>query len=107
MLGAQSVPRSADTSAQTTAPLANSSIPYRLDKVSPLVDQTHIKLAGVSYYGSVNFLLQYAPGAIVDWVQNFRSGEFSGHHVGELKSGTFRSWKVTLSRARCASAPSG
>jgi len=69
MLGAQSVPRSTDTSAETTAPLADSSIHDRLDKVSPFVDQTHIKFADVSYCGWVNLLLQYTPDAIVDWVQ--------------------------------------
>jgi len=59
MLRAQSVPRSSDTSAETTALLVDSSIHDRLEKASPLVDQTHIKLADVSYCGSVNFLLQY------------------------------------------------
>ena len=49
MLGAQSAPRSTDASAETTAPLADSSIHDRLDKASPLVDQTHIKFADVSY----------------------------------------------------------
>src|SRR6218665_596415 len=61
MLGAQSVPRSMDTSAETTAPLADCSIHNRLDKASPLIDQAHIKFADVSYCGSVNFLLQYIP----------------------------------------------
>ena len=65
MLGAQSLPRSTDTSAETTAPMADSSIRDRLGKASPIVDQTHI----VSYCGSVNFLLQYTPDAIVDWFQ--------------------------------------
>ena len=69
MLWAQSVPCSTATSAETTAPLADSTIHDRLDKASPLVDQTHIKFADVSYCGSVNFLLQYTPDAIVDWVQ--------------------------------------
>ena len=69
MLGAQSVPRSTDTSAETTLPMADSSIHDRLDKASPLVDQTHIKFADVSYCGSINFLLQNTPDAIVDWVQ--------------------------------------
>jgi len=40
MRGAQSVPRSTDTCAGMTAPLADSSIHDRLDKASPLVDQT-------------------------------------------------------------------
>ena len=43
MLGAQSVPRPTDTSAETTAPLADSSIHDRLDKASPLVEKTHIQ----------------------------------------------------------------
>jgi len=66
MLDAQSVLRSTDTSAETTAPLADGSIHDRLDNASPLVDQTHIKFADVSYSGSANFLLQYTPDAIVD-----------------------------------------
>ena len=49
MLGAQSVPRSTDTSAETTALLADSSVHDRLNNASPLVDQTHIKFADVSY----------------------------------------------------------
>ena len=49
MFGAQSVPRFTDTSAETTAPLADSNIHYRLDKSSPLVDQAHIKFADVSH----------------------------------------------------------
>ena len=60
---------STDTSAETTAPLADSSIHDRLDKAPPLVDETHIKFADASYCGSVNFLLQYTPNAIVDLVQ--------------------------------------
>ena len=51
------------------APLDDNSIHDRLDKASPLVDQTHIKFADVSYCESVNFLLQYTPDAMVDWVQ--------------------------------------
>jgi len=69
MLGAQSVTHSTDTNAQTTAPLADSSVHDRLDKASPLVDQTHTKFADVSYCGLVNCLLQYTLDAIVDWVQ--------------------------------------
>jgi len=69
MLGAQIVPSSSDTSAETTAPLADSSIHYRLDKASPLVDQMHIKFAEVSNCGSVNFLQQYTPEVIVDWAK--------------------------------------
>ena len=69
MLGAQSVPRSTDISAETTAPLADSSIHDRLDKASPLGDQAHIKFADVGYCGSVNFLTQYTPDAIVEWAQ--------------------------------------
>ena len=69
MLGAQSVLRSTDTSAETMTPLAESSIHDRLDKASPLVDQMHIKFADVGYCGTVNFLLQYTPDAIVDWIQ--------------------------------------
>src|SRR6218665_3813788 len=103
MLDDQGVPRSTYTSADTMAPLDDSSIHDRLDKVSPLVDQTHIKFADVSYCGSVNFLLQwaYTPDAIV-----FRSDEFGSHSVGEMMSGTFCFRIATVSRARCASAPS-
>src|SRR6218665_346027 len=57
MLGAQSVPRSTDTRAEATAPLADSIIHDRLDKASPLVYQTHIRFVDVSYSGSVNFLM--------------------------------------------------
>ena len=71
MRGAQSVLRSTDTSAETTASLADSSFHDRLDKASPLVDQTHIKFANVSYCRSVKFLLQYTADAIVDWIQNW------------------------------------
>src|SRR6218665_2709646 len=94
MLGAQGVPRSTDTSAETAAPLVDSNIHDRLDKASHLVDQTHIKFADVSYCGSVNFscttlqMLQSTAG--------FRSGEFGGHSVGEMKSGTFRSRKASV-----------
>src|SRR6218665_2305970 len=104
MLDAQSESCSKDTRAEMTAPLADSSIHDRLDKSSPLVDQMHIKFANVSYGGSVNFILQYTSDFIVYWVQNFRSGEFGGHSVGEMKSGTFRSRKATVSRDLCASA---
>ena len=61
MLGAQIVLRSTDTSAETMAPLAESSVHDRLDKASPLVNYTHMKFAEVSYCGSANFLLQYTP----------------------------------------------
>src|SRR6218665_1042843 len=37
------------------------------------------------------------------WSIGFRFGEFGGHSVGEMKSGTFRSRKATGSCARCAS----
>src|SRR6218665_30378 len=104
MLGDQSVPRSTDISADTTAPLDDSSIHNRLHKASPLVDQTPIKFADVSYCGSVNFLLQYTPDAI--WSTGFKSGEFGGNSVGEMKSGTFRSRNATVSHARCSSSPS-
>ena len=66
MFGAQSVPRFTDTSAEATAPMADSSIHDRMDKASLFVDQTHIKFADVTYCGSVNFLLQYTADAIVD-----------------------------------------
>src|SRR6218665_492762 len=65
MRGAQSLPRSTDTSAETKASLTDSSIHDRLDKTPPLVDQTHIKFADVSYCRSVKFLLQYTADAIV------------------------------------------
>src|SRR6218665_1111584 len=49
----------------------DSSIYDRLDKASPLVDQTHFKFVDVSYSGSVNFFLHkaYTPDAIIIWVQ--------------------------------------
>ena len=53
-------------------PIAASTIDWA--KRPSLVDQTHIKFADVSYCCSVKFLLQYTADAIVDWVQNFRSG---------------------------------
>ena len=68
MLGAQSVSSSTDTSAETTTPLA-SSIHDQLVKACPLVDQTRFKFVDVSYSGWANFILQYTPGAILDWVQ--------------------------------------
>ena len=68
MLGAQSVPCAMDISTETTAPPADSSIHDRLDKVSTLVDQTHIKFADVSC-GSVNFLLQYTLQMLKSTVQ--------------------------------------
>src|SRR6218665_979552 len=58
-----------DTSAETTTPLIDSTIDYRLIKAYPLVDQTHFKFVDVSNSGSVNFLLQYTPDAIVEGVQ--------------------------------------
>jgi len=64
MLGAQSVPRSTDTSAETMVPLSDSSTDDRLVKACPIVDQTRFKFGDHSY-----FLLQYTLGAIVDWVQ--------------------------------------
>ena len=69
MLGAQSVPLSMNTSAEATAPLADCNIHDRLDKAFPIVDQTHIKFVDVSFSGSLNFILQHTPDAIVDWVQ--------------------------------------
>src|SRR6218665_3198509 len=59
MLGAQSVPRFTDTSAETTAPpvaITESTIDW--SKASPLIHQTHFKFVDVSYSGSVNFLLR-------------------------------------------------
>src|SRR6218665_385901 len=61
MLGAQSVPRFTDTSAETTAPpaaIAATTIDW--SKVSPLIDHTHFKFVNVNYSGSVNFLLRKA-----------------------------------------------
>src|SRR6218665_1305936 len=61
MLGAQSVPRFTDTSAETTAPpaaIAESTIDCMV-KASPLIHQTHFKFVDVSYSASVNFLLRY------------------------------------------------
>ena len=98
MLGDKSAPRSTDTSAETTAPMADNSIHDRLQsiKASPLVDQTRFK-----FVGSVNFLLRYTPEA---QSTGFRSGEFGVHSIGDMKSGTFRSRKATVSGARFASA---
>ena len=50
MLGAQGMPRSTDISAETMAPLADSSIHDQLAKVCPLVDQTRLKFVSVSYF---------------------------------------------------------
>ena len=58
-----------DTSAETKTPLVDSSIHDRLVKACPLVDQTRFKFVEVSNSGSVNFLLQYTPDAIVEGVQ--------------------------------------
>ena len=56
MLGAQSVPRSTNTSADNDGATGrDSSIHNRLVKASPLVDQTHFKFVDVSYSESVNF----------------------------------------------------
>jgi len=75
-------PDHTDTSAETTAPLADSSIHDRLVKARPLVDQTRFKFVDISYSGSVNFLPQYTTDAIVG------SGEFGGqcwrNEVGHL-----------------------
>jgi len=59
MRGAQSVPRSTDTIAETTASQADSSIHDRLDKASPLVDHTHIKFADVSYIAIYIYIYIY------------------------------------------------
>ena len=71
MLGAQSVSRFTDTSAETTTPLDDSSIHDRLVKASTLVDQTHFKFVDVSYMysGSVNFLMHKVYTQNVVWVQ--------------------------------------
>ena len=91
MLGAQSVLRFTNASAETTASFADS-IHNRLVKACPLFDQTRFKFVDVSYSGQVNFLLQCTPDAIV--------GKFCDHSVGEMKSGTFHSrkasWKATV-----------
>src|SRR6218665_2454720 len=57
------MPHSTDTSAETTAPLADSSIHDRLVKASPLVDHMHFKFVDFNYCGAVNFLLHkvYSP----------------------------------------------
>ena len=61
MLGAQSVPRYTNTSADNDGAAGrDSSIHDRLGKASPLVDQTHLKFVDVSYSGLVNFLLHKA-----------------------------------------------
>ena len=58
-----------DTSAETTTSLVDSSIHDRLVKACLLVDHTRLKFVDVSNSGSVNFLLQYIPDAIVERVQ--------------------------------------
>jgi len=62
-----------DTSAYTTAPLADSGINDQLVKLRPLVDQTTqtcFEFLEVSYYpGVVNLLLQQNPDAVVDRVK--------------------------------------
>jgi len=68
-------------------------------KACPLVDQTRFKFVSVSYSGSVNFLLQYTPDAIVDWVHADPVNSTAVHSVGGMKSGTFRSRKVAVSRS--------
>src|SRR6218665_1678453 len=103
MIGAQSVLRYTNTSPETTTPLADSSIHDLLVKACPLVDQTRFKFVDVSYSGWVNFLLHKLQ---MLKSTGFRSGEFCDHSVGEIKSGTLRSRKATVSRARWASAPS-
>src|SRR6218665_1666989 len=44
------------------------------------------------------------PSILIIQSTGLRSGEFVGHSVGGMKSNTFRSRKVTVSRARCAGA---
>src|SRR6218665_65539 len=100
MLGAQSVPRSTDTSAETTAPLADTSIHDQLVKACPLVDQTRFKFVDVSYSGWVNFLLQYTPQVL--YSTGFRSGEFGRHSVGERSLALFAPLKR---RCRVLDAP--
>src|SRR6218665_2485750 len=108
MLGAQSVPRSTDTSGETTAPLhgRDSSIHDRLQvKSSPLVIQTHFKFADVSYSRSVNFLLHKAYRCYSRLGSDPVNSKTT---VLEKQSQacTFRSRKATVSHARCASTPS-
>ena len=98
MLGAQTVTRSTDPSDETKTPMVDSIIHDRLVKLAcPLVNQMRFKFVDVSYSGSVNFLQHYTPDAIVDWVRWIRRSKF-----WKMKSGTFRSRKAMVSRARCA-----
>src|SRR6218665_3697380 len=104
MLGAQRVPRSTDTSAETTAPLADSSIHDQLVKACPLVDQTRFHFVDV--YAILDGQTFSCSTLQELYSTGFRSGEFGRHSVGEMKSDTFRSTKATVSRARCTSASS-
>ena len=56
-------PTCTDTSAQTTAPLADRRINDRLVELRPLVDETHFEFIDVSNFGAINFLLQNTPDA--------------------------------------------
>src|SRR6218665_1149187 len=114
MLGAQSVPRSTDTSGETTAPLhgRDSSIHDRLQvKSSPLVIQTHFKFADVSYSGSVNFLLHkaYVHSRCYRCYSRLGSDPVNSKTTvleKQSQACIFRSRKATVSHARCASTPS-
>jgi len=93
MLGALSVYRSTDTSTETTAPLADSSIHDQMVKTCPLVDHTHLKFVNVGYSGSLNFLLSpesrcyswlgsdpvtSAATVLEKWSRTFRSAGIDG-----------------------------
>jgi len=49
-------PTCTDTSAQTTAPLADRGISDRLVKLRPLVDETSFEFIDVSNFGAINFI---------------------------------------------------
>src|SRR6218665_390760 len=101
MLGAQRVPAAWTQALRQRRhwPIATSTIDWTKRPLS-LIRRISNSLTLVIV---VNFLLQwaYTPDAIV-----FRSDEFGSHSVGEMMSGTFCFRKVTVSRARCASASS-
>jgi len=49
-------PTCTDTSAQTTAPLADRGINDRLVELRPFVDETRFEFIDVSNFGAINFI---------------------------------------------------
>src|SRR6218665_3883338 len=102
MLGAQSVPRFTDTSAETTAPpaaIAASTIDWSKrhhSSIRRISSSLTLAILDRLTFSCVRPTFQN-PDAIIVWVHIF--GEFGDHSVGETKSGTFRSRKATVSRA--------